>query len=86
MLAMESDGVEMSPVPSPFWALIALLRQEPGMGWLLRSPGACAGSWRPTGVEADSEQGAGECAPEGIGWLGGEVDRGLGSFSMGSDP
>ncbi|XP_074721031.1 uncharacterized protein LOC141941992 [Strix uralensis] len=55
---MQSSGVELSAASSPFWALLALLRREPGMEWLLRGLGDCAASWDPSGVEAGSREGA----------------------------
>ena len=65
LLAMQSSEVELSAAHSPFWALLALLRREPGMGWLPRGLGGCAGSWGPSGVEDGSRGQAGECGPGG---------------------
>ncbi|XP_063192198.1 uncharacterized protein LOC134516188 isoform X2 [Chroicocephalus ridibundus] len=45
---------------SPFWALLALLRREPGMGWLPCGLGGCRGSRGAGGVDAASREGAGE--------------------------
>ncbi|XP_053797310.1 uncharacterized protein LOC128787294 isoform X1 [Vidua chalybeata] len=49
---------ELPAAPSPFWSLLALLRREPGMGWLPCCPGDCTGSCGTSGLEADSEEGA----------------------------
>ncbi|KAL2305250.1 hypothetical protein Nmel_007230, partial [Mimus melanotis] len=41
---MQRRKAELPAAPSPFWALLALLQREPGMGWLPCGPDGCAGS------------------------------------------
>lgn len=74
---MQDGRVELPVVPSPFWAMLALLRREPGMRWLPLAPGGCAGPGEPSGVEAGRREGAGECDPGVLAgcvmWVGGGV-------------
>ncbi|XP_066041044.1 uncharacterized protein [Chamaea fasciata] len=51
---------ELPAAPSPFWALVALLRLEPGMGWLPCGPGGCTGSCGTCGLEDGNGEGAGK--------------------------
>ncbi|XP_065521360.1 uncharacterized protein LOC136007395 [Lathamus discolor] len=57
---MQRARIEPPAAPSPFWSLVALLRQEPGMGWLPRGLGGSAGQQGPGGVETGSGEGADE--------------------------
>lgn len=87
VLAMQRGAVEPPAAPSPFWALLALLRREPGMGWLPRRLDCCAGSWGPSGAEAGGGEGAGKCGPGGLAaCVVGEAGGGLAGSSVGSDP
>lgn len=75
LFVMQRRRIDLLATPSPFWALLALLRQEPGMGWLPCGPDGCTGSQGTSGLEGGSGKGAGECAlgeaGKGGGWLSG---------------
>ncbi|XP_031966208.1 uncharacterized protein LOC125326841 [Corvus hawaiiensis] len=55
---MQRRRIDLLASPSPFWALLALLRQEPGMGWLPCGPDGCTTSRGPSRLEAGGGEGA----------------------------
>lgn len=77
LLVMERTD-QPAAAPSPFWSLLALLRREPGMEWLPCGPDGCSGSGGTGGLEAGSEEGAGNCALGGAGRGGGRLTGGGG--------
>ncbi|RMC14166.1 hypothetical protein DUI87_09256 [Hirundo rustica rustica] len=53
------SGAELPAAPSPFWALVALLRLEPGMAWLPCGPHGRTASCGTRAPEAGGGEGAG---------------------------